>query len=288
MTYLAQFYEIFSKPPAPPLARDSGLSSFKNSSTEEEVVRRVEGTVSSVLELRRSRPVSWHCRVLQSDPLERENPFRDERSEDADDEMGEVVVVRLRTREDLAVRRRRPSSLSGVLPASTESPARLRQDRRRRESVRREEKTLKRKLGGQTCLGYSDLPRPYQSTQPEVATVKRRRSEDLVTEDNINNETVMRLRESRDQIVERVVQVRSGNLRIFSVIKLLRYLQAPLNIAERQKLLKTKFLQVRSPQCNKDRLKLDIFQIKYQKLMKQSSPPKSNLCLGSFPSISII
>ena len=226
MTYLAQLYDLFSKPPPPHLARDSGLSSFKNSSTEEEVVRKTEGTVASLLELKRSRPVSWHCRgrlelrVLQSDPLERENPFRDDNSEDADDEMGEV---RLRTREDqMAVRRRRPSSLSGVFPAYTESPVRLRGDRRRRGSVRREEKTVKRKLGGQTCLGHSDLPRPYQATHLEVATVKRRRSEDLVTgtEDNINNETVMRLRESKDQMVERVVQV-SGKTEVLfiSVLK---------------------------------------------------------------------
>ena len=169
MTYLAQFYHQFSKPPPPPMARDSGLSSFRNSSTEEEGVRRVE----------------------QCKPLERENPFRHENSEDADDEMG-----------GLGERRRRPCSLS-----FTDSPARARQERRRRGGGRREERTGKRKLGGQTCLGHSDLPRPYQPTHLAAATVKRRRSEELVTEDNINNETVLRLRESRDQIIERVVQV---------------------------------------------------------------------------------
>ena len=145
------------------------------------------------------RPVSWHLLQSPGDPLERENPFREELSEDADDEMVEDL-------EDLggAERRRRPSSLS-----FTDSPARLRQERRRRgpHNVRREEKTLKRKQGGQTWLGHSDLPRPYQPPHLQVVTVKRRRSEDLVTEDNINNETVMRLRESRDQMIERVVQV---------------------------------------------------------------------------------
>ena len=180
--YLAQFYQMFRRPPPPPLARDSGLSSFKNSSTEEEVVRRAEVSCQS---------------------LERENPFRRENSEDADDEMGDLVVVvggeRESTRGD---RRRRPSSLS-----FTDSPARARQERRRRGGGRSEEKTLKRKLGGQAWLAHSDLPRPYQPTQLAAVTVKRRRSEDLVMEDNINNETVMRLRESRDQMIERVVQV---------------------------------------------------------------------------------
>ena len=98
--------------------------------------------------------------------------------------------------------RRRPSSLS-----FTDSPARARQERRRRGAGRREEKSLKRKLGGLTWLAHSDLPRPYQPTHLAAVTVKRRRSEDLVMEDNINNETVMRLRESRDQMIERVVQV---------------------------------------------------------------------------------
>ena len=210
MTYLAQFYHLFYKPPS--LGRDSGLSSFKNSSTEEEVVRR-DGTVASLLELRRSRPVSWHGRGrlelrVQPHPVERENPFRHENSEDADDEMGEQQGRRgglfTAAQQEVAVRRRRPSSLCGVGSVLTEVTTGRRWDKRYRRSAKR------RLVGGQShaSIGHSDLPRPYQPREVELSLVKRRKSEDLVTEENICNETAMRLRESRDQMIERVVQVR--------------------------------------------------------------------------------
>ena len=67
---------------------------------------------------------------------------------------------------------------------------------------------LKRKLP----LGYisnSDVPKPYQSLETHpLHHVKRRRSEDLVEEDNLNNEASLRLRDSKDRMVERVIQVK--------------------------------------------------------------------------------
>ena len=47
-------------------------------------------------------------------------------------------------------------------------------------------------------------------------------------------------------------------------------IQAPLHISERQKLLKTRFFQATSPKYSKESLKLDIFKVKYQNLMKEN------------------
>ena len=178
MTYVAQFYHRFSN--SKPRGRDSGLSSFKNSSTEEEVVKR-EGSMASLLDRRRTRPVSWHDRdlleVRVQSHLERENPFRHENSEDADDEMGDQRARREELtggQQEVTLRRRRPASLYGVS-----------------SGYRQHRRSVKRKL---VSIGHSDLPRPYQPLDMGLATIKRRRSEDIVTEDNINNETAMRLR----------------------------------------------------------------------------------------------
>ena len=178
MTYLAQFYHLFSG--SKPRGRDSGLSSFKNSSTEEEVVRREV----------RTRPVSWHQPRAQPQ-LERDNPFRHENSEDADDEMGEQRLRRgglTGGQQEVVQRRRRPASLHGVSSLY----------RQHRRSVKRKH----------VSIGHSDLPRPYQPRDLGLASIKRRRSEDIVTENNINNETAMRLRERRDEMIESVVKVR--------------------------------------------------------------------------------
>ena len=183
MTYLAQFYHLFSG--SKPRGRDSGLSSFRNSSTEEEVVRTEV----------RTRPFSWHDRH-RPEPrvqpqLERDNPFRHENSEDADDEMGEQRLRRSGLtggQQEVVQRRRRPASLHGVSSLY----------RQHRRSVKRKH----------VSIGHSDLPRPYQSRDLGLATIKRRRSEDIVTENNINNETAMRLRERRDEMIESVVKVR--------------------------------------------------------------------------------
>ena len=57
--------------------------------------------------------------------------------------------------------------------------------------------------------------------------------------------------------------------------------QAPLNISERQKLLKTQFFQVKSPQYNKDEIKLDIFKVKYKNIMKETAQPNIKRIQGT-------
>ena len=46
----------------------------------------------------------------------------------------------------------------------------------------------------------------------------------------------------------------------------------PLNIAAKQAILKRRFFQIKSPQCDKDVLKIDLFKIKYEKIKKKRSP----------------
>ena len=213
------------------------MSSFKTSSTEEEptiaVRPRDHGPGGR-------RPVSWggyhqahgryddgHDDVIDS--VKRK--ISDERVRyDADDEHeigGEGVnqEVKVQVHEEYQVtRRRRPTSLHGVTsqyPEMTSPSSSHRYQRKyekrnlkniyqnsgRRRSTKYMDNHLKRKLP----LGYisnSDVPKPYQSLETHpLHHVKRRRSEDLVEEDNLNNEASLRLRDSKDRMVERVIQV---------------------------------------------------------------------------------
>ena len=93
------------------------------------------------------------------------------------------------------------------------------------------------------------------------------REEDRAEADNLSNEVSLRLRESKDQMVERVMQVDWTPHGLHTVT--VSSFQAPLNISERQKLLKARFLQLESPQCSREALKLDIFKVKYDKIMKE-------------------
>ena len=74
------------------------------------------------------------------------------------------------------------------------------------------ENSLKRKLPcSYVRITSSHVPRPYQSRDlschGKCGQVKRRRSEELVLEENFSNEVSMRLRDSKDSIVEKVVKV---------------------------------------------------------------------------------
>ena len=307
---------------------DSGVSStatsFKNSSTEEEppglkyssVKRR--GAIHSLMELKKTRPVSWHGRGrlelrIQATPVENDNPFRKKLLEncddcvktyDADDEEGDFSETKqsfqrserdksmssmyTSNQQELIMKRKRPNSLivynNQCLPhhfnnIDYENTSKCKEPkkydkriakkafkesniRKKVHTPRGQETNLKRKMQSAN-IGVSGFPKPYQPKELENLTgssEKRRKSEDIVASNNLYNETSVRLRNSKDLLIERVKQT-------------------PLNIAEKQKLLKTRFFQAKSPQYSKDCLKLDIFEIKYQKLMQvnQCQTPKAAL-----------
>ena len=228
---------------------DSGVSStaasFTRSSTEEEAG---------------GRPLSWH----QADPgLAQQRP---QQLYDADDEMAGAGAG-----AGAARRQRRPTSLWGVSslysrdtrhPASPPGPAYQRRYEKGRGG------TSRRRAARYSCgyISQSCAPRPYQAREPHPLS-RRAREEDRAEADNLSNEVSLRLRESKDQMVERVMQVDWTPHGLHTVT--VSSVQAPLNISERQKLLKARFLQLESPQCSREALKLDIFKVKYDKIMKE-------------------
>ena len=179
----------------------------------------------NVLPRDRGRLMRDTC-VMSRDPSDdRVGPY------DADDET-EIPVTsstdagaRVRMPE---ARRQRPTSLHGVTSLYPHQDTQQQQHSYQRKYEKRSHRSvngrrrvtkycdLKRKLP----LGYisnSDVPRPYHSSGTGKMTdlhdlhplyhVKRRRSEDLVVADNLNNEASLRLRDSKDSMVGRVMQV---------------------------------------------------------------------------------
>ena len=175
---------------------------------------------SSVLPRDRGRLSRDTC-VMSRDPSDdRVRPY------DADDETEIPAMflteagVRVKMPE---TRRQRPTSLHGVTSLYPQQHSyQGKYEKRSHRSVNGRRRVtkycdLKRKLP----LGYisnSDVPRPYHSSGTGKITelydihplyhVKRRRSEDLVEADNLNNEASLRLRDSKDSMVGRVMQVR--------------------------------------------------------------------------------
>lgn len=179
---------------------------------------------SNVLPRDRGRLTRDTC-VMSRDPSDdRVRPY------DADDETEIPVMssadagVRVKMPES---RRQRPTSLHGVTSlyphqdTQQQHSYQRKYEKRSHRSVNGRRRVikycdLKRKLP----LGYisnSDVPRPYHSSGTGKMTdlhdihplyhVKRRRSEDLVEADNLNNEASLRLRDSKDSMVGRVMQV---------------------------------------------------------------------------------
>ena len=172
---------------------DSGVSStaasFTRSSTEEEAG---------------GRPLSWH----QGDPGLAEQ--RPQQLYDADDEMAGA-----------ARRQRRPTSLCGVRslysrdtwhPASPPGPSYQRRYEKGRSG---RSGTSRRRAARYSCgdprpryISQSCAPRPYHYQAREPHPLSRRaREEDSAEADNLSNEVSLRLRDSKDQMVERVMQV---------------------------------------------------------------------------------
>ena len=172
---------------------DSGVSStaasFTRSSTEEEAG---------------GRPLSWH----QGDPGLAEQ--RPQQLYDADDELAGA-----------ARRQRRPTSLCGVSslysrdtwhPASPPGPAYQRRYEKGRSG---RSGTSRRRAARYSCgdprpryISQSCAPRPYHYQAREPHPLSRRaREEDSAEADNLSNEVSLRLRDSKDQMVERVMQV---------------------------------------------------------------------------------
>ena len=175
---------------------------------------------SSVLPRDRGRLTRDTC-VMSRDPSDdRVRPY------DADDETEIPAMffteagVRVKMPE---TRRQRPTSLHGVTSLYPQQHSyQGKYEKRSHRSVNGRRRVtkycdLKRKLP----LGYisnSDVPRPYHSSGTGKITelhdihplyhVKRRRSEDLVEADNLNNEASLRLRDSKDSMVGRVMRVR--------------------------------------------------------------------------------
>ena len=176
---------------------------------------------SNVMSRDRGRLTRDTCVMSREPSDDRVRPY------DADDETEIPMMssagagVRVKMPE---TRRQRPTSLHGVTSLyphqDTHSYQRKYEKRSHRSVNGRRRVTkycdLKRKLP----LGYisnSDVPRPYHSSETGRITelhdihplyhVKRRRSEDLVEADNLNNEASLRLRDSKDSMVGRVMQV---------------------------------------------------------------------------------
>ena len=176
---------------------------------------------SNVLPRDRGRLTRDKCVMSRDSSDDRVRPY------DADDET-EIPVM-------TGVRRQRPTSLHGVtsLYRHQDIWERDRYYNTQLQSYQRKyEKRVQRSVNGRRraikyCdlkrkipLGYisnSDVPRPYQSSEAGMTSelhdshplyhVKRRRSEDMVEADNLNNEASLRLRESKDIMVGRVMQV---------------------------------------------------------------------------------
>ena len=275
ITYLAQFYHVFTR------QSDSGLSSagnsFRASSCEEEAGMTVHG----LLRRRPGRPVSWGGRgrlqlTIQATPLEKDNPFRAESLErreesqktyDADDEEGEQgersrqpsrTAIYTAGQQDLILRRKRPTSLVGDWLSRNPTHPQEKQRKQEKRLCRHQAKEAGRKrvvagrageLGSKRKFGSGAETQPA----PERPAEKKRRNEEGE-------------------------EVRGDNR--LDIVR-----QAPLNIAEKQKLLKTQFLQLRSPPCSRERLKLDIFQVKYKNLMTNTQLPRPKSCKEAFDKI---
>jgi len=117
-----------------------------------------------------------------------------------------------------------------------------------------QESVSKRKM-----IGISDFPKPYENkdiretdSHKYLTEGRRQKSEESAAYSNLYNQTSVRLRDTKDPLIERVKQV-------------------PLHIAESQKLLKTSIFQLKSPQYPTKCLILNIYKIKYDK--RQTTPP---------------
>eukprot|EP00091_Calanus_sinicus_P024848 TRINITY_DN9144_c0_g1_i1.p1 TRINITY_DN9144_c0_g1~~TRINITY_DN9144_c0_g1_i1.p1 ORF type:complete len:225 (-),score=55.82 TRINITY_DN9144_c0_g1_i1:305-955(-) len=87
MTYVAQFYHKFEDSYTD---HDSGLSSMATTATssEESTPKRLKsdnkkGAIHSLMQIKKTRPVSWHGRgrvelTIQNKPVENDNPFTKE------------------------------------------------------------------------------------------------------------------------------------------------------------------------------------------------------------------
>jgi len=249
----------------------------------------------NLIEMKRKRPLGLVVTGglelrIDSPQEEKENPFKSDdcrnhentlKTYDADDEEGESSEVVLRNipgimtearngtsgHQDLVLKRKRPNSLNRVSSSSMDKenhckPKEIKNKTEKRGSKRMikpkpQESVIRRKM-----IGISDFPKPYENkdiseneSQQYFSERRRKRSSESAAYSNLYNQTSVRLRDTKDPLIERVKQV-------------------PLHIAESQKLLKTSIFQLKSPQYPTKCLILNIYKIKYDR--RPSLSPAAN------------
>jgi len=251
-----------------------------------------KGGGHNLMEWKRRRPVGLVVSGglelrIESPQEEKENPFKSDecrnhentlKTYDADDEEGESSEVVLRNipgvmtetrngtlgHQDLVLKRKRPNSLNRVSSSSMDKenyckPKEIKNKTEKRMSKRMMKSKPQESVSKRKMIGISDFPKPYENkdiretdSHKYLTEGRRQKSEESAAYSNLYNQTSVRLRDTKDPLIERVKQV-------------------PLHIAESQKLLKTSIFQLKSPQYPTKCLILNIYKIKYDK--RQTTPP---------------